>query len=158
MLLHAKRILIHEEVRRVKTKEAVRDLPIAAPLERVLASHLARIGPGPDDLVFPDAFQDYKALRRTWDRTCAAAEVAGATPHDARHTFAVHTAQAGIPIVRLQKLLGHADRTMTMRYMKHAAEGLPRPGRRRDRRAHGRHVRSGVDRPHRGSRRELRPA
>jgi len=34
----------------------------------------------------------------------------------------VHAAQAGIPIVRLQKLLGHADPTMTMRYMKHAPE------------------------------------
>lgn len=45
-----------------------------------------------------------------------------ATPHDARHTFAVHAAQAGIPIVRLQKLLGHADPTMTLRYMKHAPE------------------------------------
>ncbi len=35
---------------------------------------------------------------------------------------AIHAAQAGIPIVRLQKLLGHADPTMTMRYMKHAPE------------------------------------
>jgi hypothetical protein len=51
------------------------------------------------------------------DRTfCKAASIAGATPHDARHTFAVHPAQAGIPIVRLQKLLGHADATMTMRH------------------------------------------
>jgi integrase len=34
----------------------------------------------------------------------------------------VHAAQAGVPIVRLQKLLGHATPTMTMRYMKHAPE------------------------------------
>jgi hypothetical protein len=26
---------------------------------------------------------------------------------------------AGVPIVRLQKLLGHATATMTLRYMKH---------------------------------------
>jgi integrase len=27
---------------------------------------------------------------------------------------------SGVPIVRLQKLLGHAEAQMTMRYMKHA--------------------------------------
>jgi integrase len=122
VLLHAKRILIHEGTRRVKTREAVRDLPIAPPLERVLAVHLARVAPGPDDLVFPGPPQDYGTARRTWRAICKVAEIAGATPHDARHTFAVHAAQAGIPIVRLQKLLGHADPTMTMRYMKHAPE------------------------------------
>jgi integrase len=121
VLLHAKRIQIHEGDRRVKTKEAVRDLPIPTALEGSLAAHLARVGPGPDDLVFPEQ-QDYGAVRRAWNRACRAAKVAGATPHDARHTFAVHAAQAGIPIVRLQKLLGHATATMTMRYMTHAPE------------------------------------
>ena len=29
---------------------------------------------------------------------------------------------AGVPIVRLQKLLGHATAAMTLRYMKHAPE------------------------------------
>ena len=42
--------------------------------------------------------------------------------HDLRHTFGVHCAQAGVPIARLQKLLGHASPIMTMRYMKHAPE------------------------------------
>ena len=122
VLLHAKRRLIHEGSRRVKTKEAVRDLPIAPAPGQSLAGHLARVGPGPDDLVFPGDAQVYGKVRRTWAAICRAAEIAGATPHDARHTFAVHAAQAGIPIVRLQKLLGHADPTMTLRYMKHAPE------------------------------------
>jgi integrase len=122
VLVHAKRLLIHEAQRRVKTKEAVRDLPIAPALERALAGHLARVAPGPSDLLFPGVVQDYGTVRRTWQALCKAAGIAGATPHDARHTFAVHAAQAGIPIVRLQKLLGHADPTMTLRYMKHAPE------------------------------------
>ena len=42
------------------------------------------------------------------------------TIHDLRHTFGVHCAQAGVPIVRLQKLLGHASPAMTMRYRAHA--------------------------------------
>lgn len=122
VLLHAKRLVIHEGERRVKTKEAVRDLPIPPALETAFAGHLARLGPGPDDLVFPGAYQDYGAVRRAWDRACTAAKVAGATPHAARHTFAVHAAMAGVPIVRLQKLLGHATASMTLRYMRHAPE------------------------------------
>lgn len=42
--------------------------------------------------------------------------------HDCRHTFGVHCAQAGVPIARLQKLLGHATPAMALRYMKHAPE------------------------------------
>lgn len=61
-------------------------------------------------------------MRRVWDKTCAAAGIANATPHDARHTYGVHAAQSGVPLVRLQKLMGHASPIMTMRYMKHAPE------------------------------------
>jgi integrase len=121
-LLHTRRLAIHEQERRVKTREAVRDLPISQALERALAAHLARVGPGPSDLVFPGLIQAYGSVRRVWDATCKAAGIAGATPHDARHTYAVHAAIAKIPIVRLQKLLGHATAAMTMRYMKHAPE------------------------------------
>ncbi len=72
--------------------------------------------------MFPDGYQAYSKPRRVWDRTCSAAGIEHVTPHDARHTFAVHAAQAGVAIVRLQKLLGHATAAMTMRYMKHAPE------------------------------------
>ena len=122
VLMHAKRFVIHEGDRRVKSKEAVRDLPIAQPLEEALAAHLARTGPGPHDLVFPDAFQRYGAIRRVWRATCARAEITGATPHDARHTFAVHAIMSGVPLPRLQKLLGHATAIMTLRYAKHSPE------------------------------------
>lgn len=122
VLLHARRILLHEGERRLKTKEAVRDLPIPEPLECALAPHLARIGPGPADLVFPGDFQRDGTTRRVWERACAVAAIHGATPHDARHTFAVHAMQAGVPLVRLQKLLGHATALMTLRYAKHAPE------------------------------------
>lgn len=122
VLLSASRICIHEGERRVKTQEAVRDLPVPNQLEQALAAHLVRVRAGPADLVFPGMFQSYGAVRRVWDATCKAAGISGARPHDARHTFAVHAAQAGVPIVRLQKLLGHATALMTMRYMKHAPE------------------------------------
>jgi len=34
----------------------------------------------------------------------------------------VHCAQAGIPIVRIQRLLAHSTPAMALRYMKHAPE------------------------------------
>lgn len=46
----------------------------------------------------------------------------GATIHDARHTFAVHCVQDGIPEARLQKLLGHVHPGTTRRYAMHAPE------------------------------------
>ncbi len=122
ILLHAGRIVIHEAYRRVKSREAIRDVPIPQSLKRPLAAYLARVGAGPADLIFPGDYQDHGKVHRAWCAVCKAAGIAGATPCDARHTFAVHAAQAGVPVPRLQKLLGHATPSMTMRYMKHSPQ------------------------------------
>lgn len=120
--LAERRISIHERNRHVKTPSSVRDVPIPEPLAELLAQHFVRLPAGPADSVFPGPLGDYQALRRTWRRICRAAKVHGATLHDCRHTFGVHCAQAGVPIARLQKLLGHATAEMALRYMKHAPE------------------------------------
>ena len=36
--------------------------------------------------------------------------------HDLRHTFASRLAQAGVPLLAIMELMGHASITMTMRY------------------------------------------
>ncbi len=48
----------------------------------------------------------------------------GEIPRSGSHSGAVgvHCAQAGIPIVRIQRLLGHSTPVMTLRYMKHAPD------------------------------------
>jgi integrase len=120
--LAERRITIHEGNRHVKTPSSVRDVPIPEPLAEILGNHFVRVPAGPADPVFPSPLGDYRALRRTWRRTCDTASVYGATLHDCRHTFGVHCAQAGVPIARLQKLLGHATPAMALRYMKHAPE------------------------------------
>ncbi|MBA3892785.1 MAG: tyrosine-type recombinase/integrase [Gemmatimonadales bacterium] len=135
VLLHAKRLLIHEGSRRVKTKEAIRDLPIAPPLEHALAGHLARVGPGPDDLVFPDDTQVYGKVQRTWAAICRAAEVAGATPHDARHTFAVRRA-GWHPDRPAPEVVGARRSDDDHAVHEARAGGLPGPGRRGDRGSH----------------------
>jgi len=120
--LAERRVSIHEGNRHVKTPSSVRDVPIPEPLAEILGNHFVRFPAGPADPVFPPPLGDYRTLRRTWGRICEAAGVHGATLHDCRHTFGVHCAQAGVPIARLQKLLGHATPAMALRYMKHAPE------------------------------------
>jgi integrase len=120
--LSERRIRIHEGDQRLKTASSARDVPIPEPLARVLAAHLTRHPCGPGDLVFAALFNDYRWARRVFTRATRAAELRKVTIHDLRHTFAVHAAQAGVPIPRIQKLLGHSSIAMAMRYMKHAPE------------------------------------
>lgn len=120
--LAERRITIQEGQRTLKTASSARDVPIPEPLAPVLAQHLARYPAGPADLVFAGPLGDYRTARRVFTRACRAATLHGVTLHVLRHTFGVHCAQAGVPIVRLQKLLGHATPHMTLRYMQHAPE------------------------------------
>ena len=120
--LAERRIRIHDADHRVKTASSVRDVPIPEPLARLLAEHVIRFPIGPKDLLFDSPFNDYRTARRVFSRACRVAGLRSATLHDLRHTFAVHAAQSGVPIPRIQKLLGHATVAMAMRYMKHAPE------------------------------------
>jgi integrase len=118
-----RRIRLHERGgRRLKTASSQRDLPIATPLASVLAEQAARIPSGPADLVYPPPYAIYWNARNNFARCVRQAKIAPCTIHDLRHTFGVHCAQAGVPLPRLQKLLGHASPIMTMRYMNHAPE------------------------------------
>lgn len=54
--------------------------------------------------------------KRHWGRAVELAEVAGATPHALRHTYASRLVTAGVSLVRLQKLLGHMSIVTTERY------------------------------------------
>lgn len=120
--LSERRIRVHEEDQRLKTASSARDVPIPEPLALLLAGHVTRFPIGPTDLVFKSPFNDYRAARRVFSRACRMAGLRSVTLHDLRHTFAVHAAQAGVPIPRIQKLLGHATVAMAIRYMKHAPE------------------------------------
>src|SRR5437867_2799875 len=120
--LAERRITVSERLRQLKTAGSVRDVPVPEPLARVLAEHLTRYPGGPADPLFPPPFSDYRTARRVFARACRVASLHDATVHDLRHTFAVHAAQSGVPIPRIQKLLGHATVAMAMRYMKHAPE------------------------------------
>ena len=115
-------ITVHDRGRRLKTSASARVVPIAVPLARLLAEHRTRYPGGPADQVFPHPFGSYQLAQRTFQRACRKAGLHDVRIHDLRHTFGVHCAQAGIPIVRIQRLLGHSTPLMALRYMKHAPE------------------------------------
>ena len=115
-------ISVHDGKRRLKTSGSTRVVPIPLPLARVLAEHRTRYPGGPSDPVFPHPLGSYQLAQRVFQRTCRDAELHDVRIHDLRHTFGVHCAQAGIPIVRIQRLLGHSTPVMALRYMQHAPE------------------------------------
>lgn len=110
--------------KRLKTEASERDVPIPEEIASILAQLATTVPVGPSDPVFAGDFGDYFCAYRVFKKTRKAAKLAGLTIHDLRHTFAVHAVLSGVPIVRLQKLLGHSTPVMTMRYMRHAPDGF----------------------------------
>ena len=66
----------------------------------------------------------YGQAQKVFTKGCAAAGLHDVRVHDLRHTFGVHWVQAGLPLPRLQKILGHATPAMTLRYARHAPEAF----------------------------------
>jgi integrase len=56
-------------------------------------------------------------------RACAVAKVRPAVAfHGLRHTYASHLAQAGVDLLTISKLLGHADTRITSKHYAHLAD------------------------------------
>jgi hypothetical protein len=106
---------------RLERASRARELSIPLHVAELVARLEDRGGvvPTPDSLVLTT---NYQAAPKAWQRVCRAAGIHGATIHDARHTFAVHAVEDGIPEARLQKLLGHSHAGTTRRYAMHAPE------------------------------------
>jgi len=88
-----------------------------------LAGHAIRHPSASVDPVFQEGLGNYWKALKAWKATCRRAGITDCRLHDLRHTFGVHAACAGVPLARLQRLLGHASPTMTMRYMRHSPNG-----------------------------------
>jgi integrase len=60
---------------------------------------------------------------RALTEACRVAKVRPAVSfHELRHTYASHLAQAGVPLLTIAKLLGHADTRITARHYAHLAD------------------------------------
>jgi integrase len=116
-------IAIHGRWRRLKTSGSERMVGVTAQLAAVLNLHRQSVPSGPADPVFPGEYGDYQRAYRVFKRAVKAAGLEPTRVHDLRHTFGVHAAQAGVPITRIQALLGHSSPMVTMRYMRHDPHG-----------------------------------
>jgi integrase len=89
------------------------------PLNKIAldALHTLHAMSGPDGPVFVNSKDTPMTAHREWfDPAVAEAKVPNFTWHKNRHTFASRLAMAGVPILTISKLLGHATIQMTMRY------------------------------------------
>jgi integrase len=92
----------------VKTDASVRDVPIPEPLAELLAAHRLAYPAGPTDPVFPAPWGSYQRAQRAFQAACRRAGLHNVRLHDLRHTCGVHCARAGVPLARIQRLMGHA--------------------------------------------------
>lgn len=105
---------------RIKTGD-IRDIPVNGFLSDILARHPRHIT-SPYVLVAPDGGPyTREAMRLTLEKAGRRAKLlVHVHPHLLRHTFGTHLAANGVDVVAIQRLMGHTDITMTMRYL-HAA-------------------------------------
>jgi integrase len=119
-----RRVSINEKYRRLKSKAAIRDVGVPGDLDTYIKAHLSRFPSLPSGIAFPGPFQNAKTVRDVWYATCEKAGIDEAKVHDCRHTYAVHMVRAGVDLVRLKALLGHASLQMVLRYAKYSDESL----------------------------------
>ena len=99
--------------------------PRSVPLARDVAQAFRERGLASGELAFPNEHGQWRTKQEIYD---AIKEIGSKTlgrhvwPHLLRHTFASHTAMRGIDLRVLQRWMGHASYTTTLRYA-HLAPG-----------------------------------
>ena len=68
----------------------------------------------------------YKDVKTAWHTACRKTGIDNLRIHDLRHTFGTRAADAGVPLVAIGKVMGHASIQTTMRYAHATDEGKRR--------------------------------
>lgn len=107
---------------RVRSGKGNRDrvIPMTAQLTAVLQNYLMVRAPAPTDhlLIYKGKAVNTSLLQSRLARWSQLAEIEKVTPHRLRHTLATLLVNAEMPIVSLQKFLGHQDINQTLVYAK----------------------------------------
>jgi integrase len=99
---------------KTKTDEA-RQIPINDDLDDCFKS-IRKRQPVGVKYIFRDQNGHIKDIKTAFNSAIKRAGIQDFRPHDLRHTFASHYVMRGGSLPALQKILGHADIKMTMRY------------------------------------------
>jgi len=63
----------------------------------------------------PDTGTRYTDIKKSFSAACREAGITNFTFHDLRHTFGTRLADAGVDVVKIKELMGHASIVTTMR-------------------------------------------
>jgi integrase len=89
-------------------------IPISSKVRKLLLEQ--KLKSGGSNFVFTFEGKPIKDVRRAFERACKRASIYGFRFHDLRHTAATRMIEAGVSIVAVSKVLGHAEIRTTMRY------------------------------------------
>lgn len=100
-----------------------RTIPLNAEAHAVLTAIRPKNAAG---LVFksPVTGERFDNVKKAWAEVTKAAKLPDLRWHDLRHDFASQLVMRGVPLFTVQKLLGHSNARMTMRYAKLAPGAL----------------------------------
>ena len=97
----------------------------AVPMEPIVREALLELSQhsGNAEYVFtnPDTGTRYADVKKSFSAACREAGITNFTFHDLRHTFGTRLADAGVDVVKIKELMGHASIVTTMRYI-HATD------------------------------------
>lgn len=106
-----------------KTAAGIRSVPMNGATAEAL-KRVQRLGSAVFSVPPAGNRPSYHACKVSLKEAAAAAGLEGVGFHTLRHTFASHMVAAGQPLPVVQKLMGHTDITMTMRYVKATEDSL----------------------------------
>ncbi len=97
----------------------------SVPMEPIVQEALLELRDeaGETEFVFtnPDTGTRYTDIKKSFSAACREAGITNFTFHDLRHTFGTRLADAGVDVVKIKELMGHASIVTTMRYI-HATD------------------------------------
>ena len=86
-----------------------------------LSSSWKSAGDAEHVFVNPDTGTRYTDVKKSFSAACRKAGITDFRFHDLRHTFGTRLADAGVDVVKIKELMGHASIVTTMRYI-HATD------------------------------------
>ena len=97
----------------------------SVPMEPIVRSVLLELREVAGDLEYvfvnPDTGTRYTEVKKSFASACREAGISDFRFHDLRHTFGTRLADAGVDVVKIKELMGHASIVTTMRYI-HATD------------------------------------